>query len=115
MAAGGQQWVNALWYGDRRGAGLLAPLSWVFGGLVSIRRWCYRIRLFRAHRLSAPVVVVGNLTAGGAGKTPVTVWLVSELVRRGVRAGVVSRGYGGAVGKAPVAVAADSDPQLGGR
>ena len=111
MAVGGQQRINALWYGDGRGSWLLAPLSWIFRGLIEIRRWCYRLKLIRAHRVAAPVVVVGNLTAGGAGKTPVTIWLVGELGRRGIRAGVVSRGYRGSVGKLPLAVFADSDPR----
>ena len=111
MTGGGQRWLNALWYGEARGGWLLLPLSWLFRGLVELRRWCYRSKWLRARRVGAPVVVVGNLTAGGAGKTPVTVWLVSELRRRGVSAGVVSRGYRGAVGKTPLAVFADSDPQ----
>ncbi len=74
---------------------LLLPLSWLFGFLASLRRLLYGLRLLPQKRLPVPVVVVGNITVGGSGKTPLTVWLVQELVKRGFRPGVVSRGYGG--------------------
>lgn len=69
---------------------LLLPLSWLYGGLR---------RLIAAQRslpspTPVPVIVVGNVTVGGVGKTPVVVWLVERLRARGLRVGVVSRGYG---------------------
>ncbi|HMA07631.1 MAG TPA: tetraacyldisaccharide 4'-kinase [Ramlibacter sp.] len=80
----------------RRGplACLLWPLSRVFGVLAAMRRAAYRVGLLRRGAVDAPVVVVGNVVAGGAGKTPVVVALVEHLRSRGLKAGVISRGHG---------------------
>lgn len=80
----------------RRGAlaWALWPLSLLYGALVRLRRALYGLGLLRAHRAAVPVVVVGNVIAGGAGKTPVTLAIVRHLRERGWRPGVVSRGYG---------------------
>lgn len=72
----------------------LLPLSWLFGGLSAVRRAMYRVGLFRTHTLTVPVVVVGNLIAGGAGKTPTVMAVVELLRRRGFVPGIISRGYG---------------------
>lgn len=72
----------------------LLPLSWLFAALTALRRGLYRARLLRAQRLDVPVLVVGNLIAGGAGKTPTTLALLGLLRRHGWRPGVVSRGHG---------------------
>lgn len=106
------------WYGDCRGLWrflvcLLLPLSWLFRGLVSLRLALYRAGMFKTERLPVPVVVVGNLTAGGSGKTPLTLTLVQWLRQAGYHPGVVSRGYGGQA-RTPLPVAADSDPALAG-
>lgn len=81
----------------RRGvpALLLLPVSALFGAFSSLRRLAYRCGWLNRIRVGVPVVVVGNITAGGSGKTPLTIWLVSWLRARGYRPGVVSRGYGG--------------------
>ena len=80
----------------RRGAVSLAlyPLSLMFGLVVALRRGAYRHGLFRRTRLGVPVIVVGNLTVGGSGKTPLVIALAQALARRGLRPGIVSRGYG---------------------
>jgi tetraacyldisaccharide 4'-kinase len=88
---------------------LLAPLSLVFGAVVGARRFAYRAGWRRVERLPVPVVVVGNLVAGGTGKTPLVLWLVEALRARGFRPAIVSRGYRGA-NEAPCEVAAGGAP-----
>jgi tetraacyldisaccharide 4'-kinase len=86
--------VQAAW--RSRGAlaiGLL-PLSWLFGALVALRHQLYRHGLKPTHGLPVPVVVVGNLIVGGAGKTPTVLAVVALLKAHGFRPGIVSRGYG---------------------
>ena len=100
--------LTELWYGGGAGAALLQPLAWLYGALIGMRRGAYRAGWLRAQRVGRPVVVVGNLTVGGTGKTPLTVWLARELAAAGVRAGIVSRGYGGrSGGPRPVLPSAD--------
>lgn len=76
------------------GAWLLWPLSLLYGALLGLRRLLFRQGWLRSTRMRVPVVVVGNIVAGGAGKTPTTIALVQHLVQRGWRVGVVSRGHG---------------------
>jgi tetraacyldisaccharide 4'-kinase len=87
----------------------LAPLSIVFRSAVALRRVLYRRGLLRAERLPVPIVVVGNLTVGGSGKTPLTIALARALAERGWRPGIISGGYGGAA-RLPRAVEAGSTP-----
>lgn len=87
--------IERIWSGQSPLWLLLMPLSLLYGLVSGLIKLSYRLGLRRAWRAPVPVVVVGNLTAGGNGKTPVVVWLVEQLQRRGVRVGVVSRGYGG--------------------
>lgn len=72
----------------------LLPLSWVYGAIVGIRNWCYDVGVFRVTHLSVPVVSVGNISAGGTGKTPFVEMLVRRLMAGKHRVAVVSRGYG---------------------
>lgn len=73
---------------------LLWPLSVLYGLLIRGRRQLYRLGIFRTARVPVPVIVVGNVVAGGAGKTPLVMALVQHLQARGLHVGVVSRGYG---------------------
>lgn len=102
--------IEAFWESRGPVAWLLAPLALLFCGVAALRRAAYRSGLAETRRLPRPVVVVGNLTVGGSGKTPLVIALVDALRARGYRPGVVSRGYGGRSATWPRAVAPDSDP-----
>jgi tetraacyldisaccharide 4'-kinase len=86
--------LAASWYAPGPPPVVLRGAARVFGAVVAARRHAYARGWFRTHRLGVPVVVVGNLTVGGTGKTPVVDWLVRLARREGLHPGVVSRGYG---------------------
>ena len=100
--------IARIWSGESPLWRLLLPLSWLYGLVSGGIRLCYKLGLKRAWRAPVPVVVVGNLTAGGNGKTPVVIWLVEQLQQRGIRVGVVSRGYGGKAATYPLLLTADT-------
>ena len=83
------------WYENKRWLWLLRPLSWIFAWLVKRRRLKYLRGDLVTWRASIPVVVIGNITVGGTGKTPLTIWLSDWFQTRGKRPGIVSRGYPG--------------------
>jgi tetraacyldisaccharide 4'-kinase len=88
--------LTRAWYASKPTplAQTLRPLAWLFGALAALRRAAYRAGFVRSIRLCVPVVVVGNITTGGSGKTPLVLALVAALAQRGYRPGIVSRGYG---------------------
>jgi len=88
-------WLQRVWYSGERSGAVLVPLALLFRAVVALRTAFYRWGLLRSHRVGVPVVVVGNLTAGGVGKTPLVLWLAAQLQGQGMRVGIVSRGYGG--------------------
>jgi len=94
--------IARIWSGESPLWLLLLPLSWLYGLVSGLIRLSYKVGLKRSWRAPVPVVVVGNLTAGGNGKTPVVIWLVEQLTQRGIRVGVVSRGYGGKAERYPL-------------
>ncbi len=102
-----------------RGAGerllflLLLPLSAVYDGLTRLRALAYRHGWLPVHRLPVPVISVGNLTAGGTGKTPLTGWLLAWCAAHGLKAAVLSRGYGGRRAVEPLTVCAGAGPLVG--
>jgi tetraacyldisaccharide 4'-kinase len=89
--------LQRMWYEGRSRwlVFLLAPLSWLFHVIVAVRRAAYRYGVFRSFGVPCPVIVIGNITVGGTGKTPFTLWLADELQRRGKKVAIVLRGYGG--------------------
>lgn len=89
---------------------LLLPISAVFGVISAWRRWAYRQGFLRSERLPVPVIVVGNITVGGSGKTPLVIALVEVLRAAGKTPGVISRGYGGQV-RVPTPVTFESRPE----
>src|SRR5271169_7037221 len=90
-----QSWFNRIWYDRASPPWWLLPLSLTYGAAVGSRRYLYAKRLRKSTRVSSPVVVVGNLSVGGTGKTPLVCWLVARLTGLGFKPGVVTRGYGG--------------------
>ncbi len=106
--------LDRIWYGNHPLSILLAPLGWMFCGLVMLRRFAYGLGLARSYGLSVPVIVVGNLTVGGTGKTPLVIWLVEYLRSQGFKPAVVARGYGGKARFWPQQVRPDSDPAVVG-
>jgi tetraacyldisaccharide 4'-kinase len=88
------RWLEGIWYRGGRVPLLLRLFSWLFALAAAKRRLLYRIGLFPSHSPGAPVLVIGNITVGGTGKTPLTLWLADALTRRGFRIGIVLRGYG---------------------
>ncbi|HDR2862360.1 TPA: tetraacyldisaccharide 4'-kinase [Enterobacter asburiae] len=100
--------IARIWSGESPLWLLLLPLSWLYGLVSGVISLLYRMGIKRAWRAPVPVVVVGNLTAGGNGKTPVVIWLVEQLKARGIRVGVVSRGYGGKAAQYPLLLTSDT-------
>lgn len=92
---------------------LLWPLKLIYAGITALRRLMYRLGIKRKVVLDVPVIVVGNLTVGGNGKTPVVVWLTKLLQQQGYNVGIISRGYGGE-NQGEMLVDNHSDPRLCG-
>lgn len=106
--------IERIWSGRSSLWLLLLPFSWLYGLISNGIRLSYQLGWRKVWRASVPVVVVGNLTAGGNGKTPVVIWLVEALQRQGLRVGVVSRGYGGKAERYPLLLdAATTTAQAG--
>lgn len=93
---------------------LLAPFSLLFWLISQGRKWLYCKKILKSYRSPVPVLIVGNISVGGNGKTPVVVWLVEQLQQRGVKVGVISRGYGGKNKQFPQLVTPESSPELMG-
>ncbi len=93
---------------------LLMPVSWLYGVVILLRRALYSMGILRSERLPVPVIVVGNISVGGTGKTPLVLWLADYLLASGFKPGIISRGYrksGNSSGeKVPRAVGATDDP-----
>jgi len=106
--------TDAIWYGRNPVKWLLWPVGLLYGVVTEIRRRVYGLGIKSVTTLPVPVLVVGNLSVGGTGKTPVVIWLAGELQSRGYRVGIVSRGYGGDAEEWPQGVRTDSDPALVG-
>lgn len=106
------QGLTRAWFRPRLAAALwaLLPLSALFATISGVRRYAYAHGWSKVERPPVPVVVVGNLIVGGAGKTPLTQALARDLRARGRRPGIVSRGYGGSAQAAPRPVRPDSEP-----
>ena len=106
--------IERIWSGRSPLWLLLWPLSVLYGAITALIRFSFQRGWRKSWRAPLPVVVVGNLTAGGNGKTPVVIWLVEALQQRGLRVGVISRGYGGKADSYPLRVTADTATEQAG-
>ena len=105
---------DRFWYEPHPIRIVLLPLVLLFYLLSSIRRWLYKIGLLEIEKFPVPLVVVGNITVGGTGKTPLVIWLAQHLRSLGYEPGIVCRGYGGKARHWPQQVSEDSDPAMVG-
>lgn len=96
--------IERIWSGQSPLWLLLWPLSLLYGAIAALIRYSYQRGWRKSWRAPVPVVIVGNLTAGGNGKTPVVIWLVQTLQQRGLKVGIVSRGYNGKADSYPLLV-----------
>ncbi|MFK7794304.1 MAG: tetraacyldisaccharide 4'-kinase [Gammaproteobacteria bacterium] len=104
------QWVNSVWYGENKLSHLLSPLSGVFSILAKARQWKQNNSKIN---FSVPVIIVGNITVGGTGKTPMVTALVKNMQQQGYKPGVASRGYGGKTIHATLVESSHSADQVG--
>ena len=109
--------VQRIWYGKALTSAvayLLWPFSVIYRCIIFFRQCAFRYGLFKVHRLNVPVIIIGNITTGGAGKSPLTAAVVMHLKQQGYQPGMVSRGYGGQSTQWPQVVTENSDPRLVG-
>ncbi len=102
--------VQRSWQGISFVTVLLTPLSLIYHLIITVRRWAYKLGLLSVYHAPVPVVVVGNITVGGTGKTPIIIELARALQSRGWHPGIISRGYGAKLTE-PAVVTPDSDPR----
>jgi tetraacyldisaccharide 4'-kinase len=102
------RWLVDVWYKDPFIGVILMPLGFLFSDFVKFRRFLYRIGVFKKHSLPVPVIVIGNITVGGTGKTPLLIWLAKLLESEGFKPGIISRGYGGKAATWPQPVTENS-------
>ena len=107
-------WIHRVWYENGRCGWLLLPLAAVYWLVSTLRSRLYAHGVLPTHAAEVPVIVVGNITAGGTGKTPTVIWLVQALRARGFNPGIVSRGYGGSKSGTSMRVDKDSDASVVG-
>ena len=107
-------WIETLWYKKGIWSWFLLPLTLLFYLLSRLRILLYRKQLLKSFNVSVPVIVVGNISVGGSGKTPLVLYLVRELQIRGFRPGIISRGYRGKSDRWPQDVHPESAPNLVG-
>lgn len=106
--------LTHLWYQNKFSSRVLSPFSGLFRIAIASRQFLYRHQFKQVTTFPVPVIVVGNLSVGGNGKTPFVIWLCDLLRRYGYKPGIVSRGYGGHADHYPVVVQTNSDVSVTG-
>src|SRR3989338_7819711 len=106
--------LTAAWYAIHPALGLLRPLEWLYRAVVQRKRARFLAGEGEIYRAPVPVVVVGNITVGGTGKTPLILWLIEHCRRSGLRVGVVSGGSGPKPPQLPWRVQAEQSPGVAG-
>lgn len=105
------RWARDVWYQDQFIGAWLYPLGFLFSELVKFRKFLYRLGLLKKKAVPVPVIVVGNITVGGTGKTPLVIWLALLLKEAGYKPGIISRGYGGVADSWPQRVDGNSSAE----
>lgn len=103
------RWATDIWYKDPFIGVWLMPLGFVFSDAAKFRKFLYRMGVLKTHKMPVPVIVIGNITVGGTGKTPLVIWMALLLKEAGFKPGIISRGYGGQAESWPQWVTAESD------
>ena len=109
-----QFFLQKIWYRENFFKYLLMPLSWVFHVCLILRKKAYQTGLFKIYKAKYPVVVIGNITVGGTGKTPITIWLANYFISKGYKPLILSRGYGSKIGGHPIEVSRNTDVSMVG-
>lgn len=105
------QTIQTAWNNQKKWLIVLRPLSWLYRFAFLMNKAMYTYRLKKIYTAPIPVMVIGNITVGGSGKTPLLIQLVKYLQSKGLSVGVISRGYGG-VGPFPALVHKESSPEI---
>lgn len=106
--------ITQAWQQQAKWLWVLLPLSGLYAAITSLRRYGYQQGLLKQYRAPVPVMVIGNISVGGSGKTPLIISLVEHLQQLGIKPGVISRGYGGDESAMPALVTAESQPDVVG-
>ncbi|WP_201508756.1 tetraacyldisaccharide 4'-kinase [Psychrobacter alimentarius] len=106
--------VTRAWQRQATWLWLLLPFSWLYGLVTKLRHQAYKSGVLSSYRAPVPVMVIGNISVGGSGKTPLIITLVDYLQQQGVNVGVISRGYGGDTSQMPALVSKSSLPSVVG-
>tara|TARA_B110000444_G_scaffold98391_1_gene93334 strand:+ start:123 stop:1112 length:990 start_codon:yes stop_codon:yes gene_type:complete len=108
------KFFNNIWYSKFNIFGLLLlPLTLIYFIIISLRGYLYKFRFFKIHKFNTPVIIIGNISLGGSGKTPFCIWLTNYLGSKDITVGVVSSGYKGS-SKKPIIVDNKSRPLVVG-
>ncbi|GAA0320258.1 tetraacyldisaccharide 4'-kinase [Psychrobacter aestuarii] len=106
--------ITRAWQRQAAWLWFLLPLSWLYAAILHVRQWLYKSGIKKSYRAPIPVLVIGNITVGGSGKTPLIIRLVHHLQQQGIEVGVISRGYGGDTSAMPALVTPTSSPDTVG-